>query len=948
VIFDGKLVYGLSQTPQVWLDHGILEEHGELVLNWNAVDELFAPNMLDDMFEAYQTALTRLSDSTDWHHPFAIELPERQRAMRETFNQTTQDLAITRLEDPFFTQAAATPDAVAVATAQGDVTYRTVAQEALGICASLQRLGLKPQECVGVHLSKGWQQMAAIMGILRAGGAYVPLDPSLPTERLSSMASGMRWAISTDAQAQRLPSALRALCLHEIEPTAVDPGSSAELDALAYVIYTSGSTGKPKGVMIQHQAAMNTIADLVSRFGIGRQDRVLALSSLGFDLSVFDAFAMLGLGAKVVMPNEEGLREPDHWYQLLTDHQVTVWNSVPALMELLIDYVELNRLSLPCSLRLILLSGDWIATDLPARIARLLPNAEIISLGGATEASIWSIYYPIKQVSCDWQSIPYGYPLANQTYRVLNHDWVDCPEWVTGELYIGGAGVAAGYWQDEQQTAQRFVTIDGQRYYRTGDQGRFRPEGWIEFQGRNDHQVKIQGYRIEIAEIEAALRQHPNVTKSAVKVVTSASASRQLAAYVVSSDALAKPRATELSEFLQQRLPHYMIPATFTELDRLPLSSNSKIDYAALPEPKESASMAPAAQVPQTQTQQQVLAIIADVLGLAAVQPQQNLLDLGIDSIGMIRIANRIQAGLGIRPEIGQLYRMKTIHELIERCDQGQPRAEADARAATPAGLAPMITDPVERAAFKDRQTARRSFAKDHQSVALPGHNDTSTFEARKSQRHYSLAPLELESLSSWLSALRQIELNGQPKYLYASAGGLYPVQTYLFIKSGRVKGVSEGFYYYDPVDHRLVLISEAAVVHRQQFDRVVNQPIFDEAAFCVYFIASLSSIEPIYGEHSERFVNIEAGLMAQCLDLKAPELKIGVCHIGDVQVNEVLALLPEADKPQWLLCLLGGQTIEVDGADSQDAVSRLLNRVSQLTPEQVQDMLAAKRGQRQ
>ena len=945
VIFDGRLVYGLSQTPQVWLDHGILEENGELVLNWNAVDDLFAPNMLDDMFTAYQDALAKLSQATDWQMPVRLNLPKRQSAMRAAFNETKETFELQRLEAGFFEQARKHPTTVAIAMHGSHMTYETLASHALGVSDLLRKSGVSSGACVGVHLPKGWQQIAAVLGILRAGCTYVPLDPALPTSRLGDMSQAMQWAITTESLSTHLPDSLRAVFLHEVTPTDLDTQAPQSLEALAYIIYTSGSTGKPKGVMIEHKAAMNTIADLVNRFGLCHKDSVLALSALGFDLSVFDAFATLGIGAKVVMPEEQGLREPDHWHALLTEHEVTVWNSVPALMELLVDYVEQNQLSLPASLRLIMLSGDWIPTDLPARIAKLLPEAALISLGGATEASIWSIYYPIESVSCDWQSIPYGYPLANQTYRVLDGHFADCPEWVTGELYIGGVGLAAGYWQDPTQTEQRFITIEGQRYYRTGDLGRFRPEGWIEFQGRNDNQVKIQGYRIEIAEIETVLRQHPAVAKSAVKVVQSAAGSRQLAGYVVAAEGQVAPSSEQLRAFLAQRLPHYMVPVGVMCLEALPLSRNGKVDYASLPAIEEPVRTVTSAHAAQTPNQHQVLEIVADVLGLAAVDASQNLLDLGVDSIGMIRIANRMQSSLGVRPNVGHMYRMKAISELVALCGQTTVTTATPAVPAEQHSLAPLITDPAQRAAFKATQTAIRSFPANQVSVALDPVNDSAQLKARKSQRQFALAPISLASVSAWLGALRQEQLDGEMKYLYASAGGLYPVQTYIYIKAGRVQGLGAGFYYYDPLAHRLVLVSSEPVVKREHFDPIINQPIYDQAAFCVYFIASLARIEPIYGEHSQRFVDIEAGLMAQCLDFAALEQDLGLCHIGEVWAEDVLALIPAADKPRWVLSLLGGRPVSPSGDQAQDTVSQLLAKVSELTPEQVRDMLAAKRG---
>jgi len=381
VIFDGEVVYGISQTPQVWLDHGIVEEDGQLSLNWNAVEALFPEGMLDDMFESYRNMLLVLARSPEiWTQRLSATLPVAQLERREIYNKTNARFNSSRLEAGFFEQVALNQNALAVLSTQDQVSYGEVAAKAMSIANMLNTFGVVPGECVGVHLSKGWEQVAAALGILKAGGAYVALDPSLPESRVLSMTEGMRFAISTRVEVERLPAYLKAICFEEVSTDLSAVAPVVSLNDLAYVIFTSGSTGRPKGVMIQHQAVMNTIVDLVQRFELSPRDRVLALSAMGFDLSVFDMFALLGVGG-VVMPDAQGLREPDHWHTLMIEHQVTIWNSVPALMELLVDYVESNALTLPDSLRLIMLSGDWIPVGLPERIHKLLPAVTIIGMG---------------------------------------------------------------------------------------------------------------------------------------------------------------------------------------------------------------------------------------------------------------------------------------------------------------------------------------------------------------------------------------------------------------------------------------------------------------------------------------------------------------------------------------------------------------------------------------
>ena len=286
----------------------------------------------------------------------------------------------------------------------------------------------------------------------------------------------------------------------------------------------------PKGVAISHQGAVNTILDINRRFEIKNSDRILALSSLSFDLSVYDIFGTLAAGGTIIIPHKDATKDAVVWRKLVEQQQITIWNSVPALMEMLVEDSDFNN----SSLRLVMLSGDWINLGLRDRITNNYPNASVISLGGATEASIWSIFYPIENVDQNWKSIPYGRPLANQCFRILNNNLESCPLWVTGDLYIGGQGLAECYWQDREKTKASFIIHPQtqERLYKTGDLGRYLTNGEIEFLGREDFQVKVNGYRIELGEIEAALQQHPQVEKVLVDAVGDTS-NKQLVAYLI-------------------------------------------------------------------------------------------------------------------------------------------------------------------------------------------------------------------------------------------------------------------------------------------------------------------------------------------------------------------------------------------------------------------------------
>ncbi|MGD9824694.1 amino acid adenylation domain-containing protein, partial [Desulfobacter sp.] len=536
------LVYCISQTPQVWLDHQIFEQNGALTFNWDAVEGLFPEGMLEDMFEAYSRLINRLADEENaWQEIKAEFIPEYQAEMRTLVNDTAGSISRKMLHTLFDKQASINPEKEAVVSSTLRMTYHELACRAANIGLVLREEGALPNSLIAVVMEKGWEQVVGVLGVLYSGAAYLPVDASMPKERLHhilkngnvDLALTQSWRdkdIDWPEGVKRF-SVDKAGLVDERAPLV----PVQDINDLAYVIYTSGSTGEPKGVMIDHRGAVNTILDINKRFDIGAEDRVIGLAELSFDLSVYDIFGTLATGGTLILPDAKGSKDPAHWLKLMETEQVSVWNSVPQLMQMLLTYIPPKMTDLPKALRLVLLSGDWIPRDLPGNIISLFPGTEIVSLGGATEASIWSILHPIEKVGMEGNTVPYGRPMTNQRFYVLNKNMNPCPDWVTGELYIGGMGLAKGYWRDEEKTARSFIKhpVLGGRLYKTGDMGRYLPDGNIEFQGREDFQVKLNGYRIELGEIEAAIKDHPSVKDTVVSVRENQWENSRLTAYVV-------------------------------------------------------------------------------------------------------------------------------------------------------------------------------------------------------------------------------------------------------------------------------------------------------------------------------------------------------------------------------------------------------------------------------
>ncbi|WP_053713840.1 non-ribosomal peptide synthetase [Streptomyces sp. XY413] len=678
--------YAVSQTPQVYLDNQVVARGSDLLISWDAVEEVFPEGVLDDMFTAYVDLVGRIAEQ---ERPAPVGLPERQLAVRRSVNDTTGPQPGELLHAAIGRQAAAHPDAPAVISADATLTYGELDRRADGIAHRLRELGAAPNTLVAVLMHKGWEQVPAVLGVLRAGAAYLPVDAGLPRERVDQLLEAGGVSVAVTQPGAYVPQGVTGLTVEREpgrdaadEPVPV-PAAATGPDDLAYVIFTSGSTGRPKGVMISHRAAVNTVDDISTRFAVGREDRVLGLSSLSFDLSVYDVFGVLGAGGALVLPAPGESRDPGRWAALADEHRVTLWNTVPPLLELLVEHCEQQGAAFPRSLRTALLSGDWIPLSLPGRVRAVSSGApELISLGGATEAAIWSIWHPIEGIDPEWRSIPYGTPLRNQTFHVLDADLTDKPDHVTGDLHIGGVGVARGYWGDPERTAAQFIVhpATGERLYRTGDLGRYLADGTLELLGRDDFQVKIGGHRIELGEIEAVLGGHPGV-RTAVVV---AQGGKRLIAYAVPESG-ADFAEDELRDHLAAKLPSYMVPAVVMTLDRLPTGANGKLDRRALPVPE---AVAPGDEPPATPVEEALARAWASVLPVERIGRHDNFYALGGDSLlGVRAVAKAAEQGLHLT--LADFFARPTIAEQAG-CATDQPTALADQSEITGrAGLSP-------------------------------------------------------------------------------------------------------------------------------------------------------------------------------------------------------------------------------------------------------------------
>lgn len=441
-----------------------------------------------------------------------------------------------------FAKAFETPSATALVSRNADSTYSQktyaeLSESALKIASSLKTAGVKAKDLVAIVLPKGMNQIFCTLGIQAIGAAYVPVGIHQPMERMHKIfdAAKISAIITDDAHAEQFRkenTAWKVIAIDEalqnipmIKDEIVEDPS-----LLAYIIFTSGTTGVPKGVMISHRGASNTIRDINARFNLTANDACMAISELDFDLSVYDIFGMLSLGGKVIVLSEETKKEASIWKQIASDQKVTLWNSVPALFEMFTIVAGDKAKEIP--LKTVMLSGDWIPLPLFGTTKKLWPNSRFISLGGATEASIWSVWYEVNRLDPEWKSIPYGKALLNQKIKVMDEAGKECATGEAGELWIGGIGVAEGYLNQPDLTQERFPVENGERWYKTGDKVRMMPDGNSEFLGRLDTQIKLGGFRIELGEIENVIKKKSSIVNAAAVVVENGTKKEIIAAVI--------------------------------------------------------------------------------------------------------------------------------------------------------------------------------------------------------------------------------------------------------------------------------------------------------------------------------------------------------------------------------------------------------------------------------
>lgn len=676
------------------------EEQLEFNLEYNT--DIFLESTIDRYFEHLQNVMEDASNNPTRRCADIqiLSKPDLDQILND-FNDTKTDYSgDTTLHELFEQSVAEAPDRVAVMTAGEQITYGELNQRANQIAHSLINNGIKKGEMVGIFLGRRMEMISSVLGVLKAGGAYVPLEPNHPTSRISRITGSLKmsYLITEEDKLMRVKEMIDAespisnvICvdanfpegvasigglkfvgIDELNDQAVenvDPIASS--DDYAYVIHTSGSSGLPKGVLVRHKPAINLIEWVNNTYAIDESHKLLFVTSLGFDLSVYDVFGILGAGGTIRLAAESEIQDAEQVLNILFEEGITFWDSAPAAIQQVIPHLSKEKFhGKKGTLKRVFLSGDWVPLSIKSDLVSHFDHVEVTALGGATEATIWSNYFEIGEIDPNWSSIPYGKPIQNAKYYVLDEDLNCNPIGTPGDLYIGGECLADGYINATELTNSKFIQnpfCENEKMYRTGDRARWYSDGNLEFLGRLDSQIKLRGYRIELGEIETQLKQHEDIGEVVVDIrVLKGESERKICAYYTSS---AEVDSKELNSFLSTELPYYMIPSHFVRIDTVPITVNGKMDKKSLPDPQ--LSQAAHKVEPKNAIEQTVAEICGSIL---KVDPEMVELDAsfaqqGGNSIEAINLVTEIEKRLLVKINLIEVFRQPSLQDLCKEIE---------------------------------------------------------------------------------------------------------------------------------------------------------------------------------------------------------------------------------------------------------------------------------------
>jgi amino acid adenylation domain-containing protein len=682
------------QVQRQWIDLGYCQKSlmmnisdfnrsGKFTLSVQMQSAVFTPEQQRLFPQHFLQLLYRFLENPNQSIHYANFLtPEENICLQTTWNET----AVPRRQEQclhhlFEAQAEVTPNAVAVKAGSRQLTYEELNQRSNNLAHHLIQCGVGPESLVGICVERSLEMMIGLLGILKAGAGYVPLDPSYPPDRLEYIASdaNISFLITQTNLLDRLPSTEAPVIDLELASDPLlggpfpNPNSPARGDNVAYVMYTSGSTGIPKGVVVLHRGVCNYLLWRLSYFPLTQDDRVLQKTSFGFVDSIWELFEPLMVGAQLIMAEPDRHNDPAYLVQFINDQQITAADLIPSMLQMVLEVPNVEQCH---TLRRVTTGSETVTHDLQTRFFKRL-QADLYNLYGPTEASIASTCWKCEPAN-ENQIVPIGRPIANTQIYLLDQYLQPVPSGLPGEIHIGGIGLARGYLNKPELTAEKFIAHPfgnepEARLYKTGDLARYLPDGNLDFLGRADNQVKIRGYRIELGEIEAVLDDNENIQKSLVVVREDEPGIKRLVAYLV-SDPKNVLDANQIQSFLRQKLPDYMVPSAYVALDQLPTTPNGKTDRRALPAPDAIAltTSNDSYLAPNTTVQKALAETWQDVFKVDQIGLNDDFFKLGGHSLLAFSIISRLRKNHGLNLSFSSLFFYPTIAELAKHIQTQQ------------------------------------------------------------------------------------------------------------------------------------------------------------------------------------------------------------------------------------------------------------------------------------
>lgn len=688
------------------LDMRETEEGLEALFEYNT--DLFDHATIKSMSGHFQTLLESIvSDAgTPISQLRLLTNPERQNLLTQ-WNETQAAYPREQcLHQLFEAQVRTTPRLVSAFSGDQEITFAELNARANRLARHLGKLGVGPEVIAGICVERSLDMLVALFGVLKAGGAFLPLDPTYPQSRLAYMLEDARAPVLV-THSRLLPilpeHGAKTVCLDTgwgaiAQESEEDLENLATPDSPAYIIYTSGSTGRPKGVVAPHKGMVNRLSWNWNRFPFSPGEVCCQKTSLGFVDSAWEIFGPLLKGIPLAMIPDEQVKDPRRLIQELARHEVSRLVLVPSLLRVLLDAdVDLGQ-RLP-GLRLWVSSGETLPVDLVLRFREALPQGTLLNLYGSSEVAADVTYYDTSPVSAGWSGVPIGYPIANTQIYLLDRHLEPVPRGVAGELFVGGEGLARGYLNQPGLSKESFLPnpfdVDGKtRLYRTGDLARYRPDGAIEYLGRTDAQVKLRGFRIEPGEIEGVLNEHPGIGQAVVLLKDHTLDDKRLVAFLAPSRET-PPDPHSLRSLLRERLPSYMVPATFVALDSFPLTASGKVDRRALPEPNwAEPALERGFVAPRTPVEKALAEIWCKVLGVDQICVHDSFLSLGGHSLLAVRLIAGVNRAFGTDLPVVTLFQAPTISELarvLERDEEAGPQTWSSLILMRPTGSRPPL-----------------------------------------------------------------------------------------------------------------------------------------------------------------------------------------------------------------------------------------------------------------